>query len=327
MKVKIHNLAIRIFPIVVSFCIIVSFLVYPAFAKVIDYNDYISNVSVNGDNDIVTVCLPAGHNNVWYLKSLSGGTTYKTVQGNSFDSYAELPDIYKALYYPIDPQDLIDILYIPNGTMLNLSILIEADQWIGNNVSASFEIQYYDQTGTNLIGSAIGSAASWDPNSGDKLSVSIALNKLDGACFIKIRVILSRCENTGSYTVTAQDLYFTMSISSMLRLQQETGRTNKLLEQVLDSLNQNSGGAAQDFQDSIVNQDQQLDQMAGIMDSIDRPDAGSINVSIDDYVSPSDMQNVSSILSVLFQSDLLLSMLMILLTMSIAAYVLFGKRG
>lgn len=326
MKVKIHNLAIRIFPIAVSFCLIVSFLVYPAFAKVIDYNDYISNVSVNGDNDIVTVCLPADDMTKWEFKSKDGKQLFNTFYGQNTPSlsFPELK-VYRIIYYPIDFRDLIDITQIPQDTVVNTSISIESEYDIQIS-SAEISVQYYDDNAT-LLTTKIFKNSSFNPTTGDPLTFSFNLSRPDGAKYIRIRYWFNDCNLIGMVRFLAGDLYFTMSINSLLRLQQETGRTNKLLEQVLDSLNQNSDGAAQDFQDSIVNQDQQLDQMAGIMDSIDRPDAGSINVSIDDYVSPSDMQNVSSILSVLFQSDLFLSMLMILLTMSVAAYVLFGKRG
>lgn len=325
MKVTLRKHSKRIFSFIVYFCVIASFLAFPAFAKVIDYNDYISNVSVDGDNDIITVCLPGDDMTKWEFKSKNGSQLFNTFYGQITPTlgFPELK-VYRLIYYPIDSRDLIDITQIPQDTVVNTSISIESEYDIQIS-SAEISVQYYDDNET-LLATNIFKNSSFNPTSGDPLTFSFNLSRPDGAKYIRIRYWLNDCNLIGSVRFLAGDLYFTMSINSLLRLQQETGRTNKLLEQVLDSLNQDSGGAAQDFQDSIANQDQQLDQMVGIMDSIERPDAGSINVSIDDYVSQNDIAAFSPLLTSVFNCPLILEMLLMVLTFALVAYVLFGKR-
>lgn len=99
------------------------------------------------------------------------------------------------------------------------------------------------------------------------------------------------------------------------------------LDEIKDALNSSSGGASSDFVDKVGDQSDQLDHIAGEIDSVDRPDPGDINVSIDNYVTSDDMGQVSSILAALFSSQLFSGYLMILLIMATVAYALFGKRG
>lgn len=80
------------------------------------------------------------------------------------------------------------------------------------------------------------------------------------------------------------------------------------------------------FQDDVSDKDEQLDDMAEVMDSVTKPAIKDINVSVNQYVKPADMQLLATPLSVFFEADLFRSMIIMSILLATVSFTLYGKR-
>ena len=80
------------------------------------------------------------------------------------------------------------------------------------------------------------------------------------------------------------------------------------------------------FQDEVDQKDQQLNDMAAIMESVDQPDLNSVNVSADSYVDATVLAASMSGVTSVIGGPIFLDVIMMSIMMATAGYVLFGKR-
>lgn len=340
----------RILFIGVTVALICSLLVLPVYADV-DYNDYITNIVVDGSNDLVTSTIPADD---VYWSVFRSGVNYYSGDGSAFVTREPLPsmdlaDIYSNWFY-IDPLILSNI---PNATSISGCFNLKLHFSPASNADSDFErtivIHYLSSSGAHISYDVIETERITVPTSGVlgyqfDFPFSYVLDKPDGAAFAYFETrFYFYSGHSGSVTISGSvsDLTLKMSISSLYRLQQQTGKTNQLLEQVEDlladqgktlddilgSLNQDSGGASGQLKDDVAQQGDKLDQMAGVMDSVDRPDPGDINISMDQYISQDDFHVFSPFMQLLWDTPIFMKMLMMLLMVAAVSYVLFGKKG
>lgn len=123
------------------------------------------------------------------------------------------------------------------------------------------------------------------------------------------------------------DVQLVLSIPSLYRQREQGEVTNGLLQDILNALDASSGGAAGDFNNSVGGVTGELGSLGDQLSGVDRPDAGDINTDISDYVDTTTNRQVYGVFSVLWESPMILSMLMITLTLVTCSYVLFGKKG
>lgn len=81
------------------------------------------------------------------------------------------------------------------------------------------------------------------------------------------------------------------------------------------------------FQDKVDQKENELDQMAAVMDSVSKPDISTINVSVDRYVSASDMNTLTAPLAVFFSGNIFAPMIIMSILMATVSFVLYGKKG
>lgn len=86
-------------------------------------------------------------------------------------------------------------------------------------------------------------------------------------------------------------------------------------------------GAASEFQQQVDEQSQQLQDMAGIMDSVEKPALDSFDVSVDSYVSQTDVTALAAPMAVFFEGEIFGSVIMMSILLATAGYVLYGKKG
>lgn len=98
-----------------------------------------------------------------------------------------------------------------------------------------------------------------------------------------------------------------------------------LLADKLDNLIGNSS-TADDFQNTMESQGKELDDLAGELDSVQKPDVDDIEVDLDGLVSIEDVNRNTSVLSSIMSNQIFLPMIMISLTLAFCAYALYGKR-
>lgn len=94
---------------------------------------------------------------------------------------------------------------------------------------------------------------------------------------------------------------------------------------IVDAITGDSS-AADEFQQQIDDSNQQLNDMAQVMDSFTTPDIDSIDIDVGAFVTPSDLNSLSVPMSKLFESSIITTCIMISLILGTVMFVFFGKR-
>lgn len=213
--------------LILSFCIIalVVVMVVPAIAAPLDYNDYITNITVDGDNDIVTVTIPASFSN---FEVYTGGVKYTTV-GSGIDIPVIAEQSVSAYINHIPQGFSVD--NIPSGTLVNISFFCGFDSSFDTpNVLSRY--WYCNSSGSQVTDSVVTNFGK-DGFSG-RVNYSFTINKPSGASSVSVRSDVTGLYPfySGTFELYCYDTILTMSISSLYRLQQESGKTNEILTEV-----------------------------------------------------------------------------------------------
>lgn len=229
-----RKLIVLLSVISILFCVAI-----PCFAADIDYNDYIYNVELDGDNDIVSVSIPVSsltsiNWRVWD-RSASGQPLVAEAYGSSF-SYAYNPS--KTYMLAVAPfyGDFLDLRDIPDGTTITFSYSVTGAAYAGESgIQARVNATYYGSQHQNLhyVNGPVQGGQFFESN-----EVAYTLDKPTGASFGRfgISFVDFTMLGSGTRTVTLDSVTFKFSIASLTRLQQETGRTNKILSQIEDKI-------------------------------------------------------------------------------------------
>ena len=84
--------------------------------------------------------------------------------------------------------------------------------------------------------------------------------------------------------------------------------------------------AGDEFASEMGSQAQEMQGAVDQMNEMTRPSVDDVQVTIDEYVTPDDMAAVGDMVGGLMENPLVLSMVMISLVLSLAAYIVYGKR-
>ena len=96
-----------------------------------------------------------------------------------------------------------------------------------------------------------------------------------------------------------------------------------LLQQLIDGASGQDD--ADEFNDSVSDKTDELNTMAGVMDSVTPPDISKVN--LDQIISPEFVSITTSGLSAILSNQIILTIFMMSMTMSLVGYILFGKKG
>lgn len=262
--------------IMLSCVALVLALAVPCFAvsDFIDPVDYIVSESANGDNNYINVRVPSDVLTITWEKYKSGNWS-NSQKGSSatFPADSTAFDIYTNISPSVDITSLVD------GTTITMQYEVS------NNAVAQprslygrWFFRYLDIDG-NLISDQITTI----DTSGEfnNSFISTTLDKPDNATHMTLYFQWLSVTADSSFTVTVTGLKFSCLVSALQRVQQETGKTNELLDKAIngkveptppefdDSMNQ-----AINKEDSLVNMfpDGTLDNfggnVAGLMDSL-----------------------------------------------------------
>lgn len=95
---------------------------------------------------------------------------------------------------------------------------------------------------------------------------------------------------------------------------------------ILESAIRGDTAPGDSFQDEVDQKDQELDEMAAVMDSVTKPPVDQINVSVDSIVSPADVQLLATPMAVFFDGQIFSQMIIMSILLATVSFVLFGKR-
>lgn len=255
----------RVIPLLSALVVLVCCMVFPASAAplpTVDYNDLITDVVVDGDNDLVTIVLPLD------MVMLEGVDAYGKIIGWCTADHT-LPGIIKADFYYIYRISFFNFRLlaedIPNDTQYTISCEVFDNGGPSTEcyaVEASSRESYWDESGNRLY-YEVNQPMLSNQNMIGVHSFSGTINKPAGTHALELQQYF-----WGLYTMPVESRVFlrvdsfilTFSINSLLRLQQTTGKTNKILTEVKNQLAE-QGKTLDDIRDQndiIIDQNDQI---------------------------------------------------------------------
>lgn len=233
----------------------------------------------------------------------------------------------------------LDLQYIPSGASLNIKLVTQLG---GRNFASQFAdlfIAYVDSTG-KVISHFIEST-SLDVyqmgREGIELIATGSYSFDSVPADAKGFYYLIRC-STGLY---ADSVIPVVTVTSSLVFnyseQNYNIKQNQIIRDKVSNIDKQLGdlitGTPEQNEavDGAVDKMQQagddLKDLGSSMSTVDKPDPGDINVSIDQFVSPGTMLAYTQPFLSLWENPTLLSMLIIVLTLVLVSWVMFGKKG
>lgn len=300
-------------------------------AKNIDYTDYIvADSYVDGVNNLkIRIPIDQFSRPYWLLYNYFTDGLITTYEGDNFywqnSNNLEAVDVVFNAFYTSSTGDYLLITDIPDGSTLSLHYDIHEDFDMDYyTMYVQWRIQYFD-VNYNSLGYQYTESLQADFSGNE---VSVVLSKPEGAIWMRCQVEWSHVswrDSDGEFDLYARAFEFDVSIDAMQREQQLTGQTNKLLEKVNESLNTTVPGASDSINNSNNAQDK-LEAAGDALANVPKPPINNVNSSISGYVPTDSAQQTNSFLGALWESELFMTMIILLLTIGTCSYVLFGKR-
>ena len=249
----------RILPLVLVFALLIPLLVFPASAYA-DYNDYITNITVDGNMDLVTITIPCDELTLSVFNSelesddfaFDGTFEYDFVSGNTY--------FFDFAWFAGDFLSLEDF---PDGTTITYELIqsVKESFFAPLDIIHYFGIDYYDSLGL-FVGGFYADSLDSNFDSDTDFYYARCSTELDKSLGAVCCSFYSGVENfyvdvSQSLTVSAT-IKLTFSISSLYRQQQQTNKVNKILNAVEKKLEQN-GQKLDDVIDKIEQNGDKLD--------------------------------------------------------------------
>lgn len=340
MKINIQKIAYRAIPVLTAFVVLISCVAVPAMAEtvngrtIIDYNDYVSRVVVDGENDIVTISLPP----YMYGVQADDDNGYRYLEAVDLGSLVFEHSASAGVYFPgsVITNTYLDLKNIPDGSVFTNT----GTAWLEVNDLADGVMEGYYYTAVEYFDDrflSVGSQSSSRQNfimtnGADRIDLTwnFTVKAPQGARYC-VTIFMFHIYNTIPKT-TEHVLWYDfaipqlqMSINSLYRLQEQTGKTNELLQNLIDGTpGQNAavGGAVDDMQNAAGELEDMGDQLAGV----EKPNLDNTDISWDAAVPYAAMMAYVAPINALWESPTLLGMLTIVLTLVLISWVFFGKK-
>lgn len=308
----------RVLFLICCVCLIIC-LAAPALAadSYIDPVAYIVSESANGDNNYINVRVPADDLTITWSKRQGGVASYnQTGSSASFPADAVAFDIYTN----ISPR--VDITALVDGTTITMQYQVSNN---GNSqpqaANGRWFFRYLDIDG-NIISDQITTiSASADFNT---TYISTTLDKPDNATHMYLYFQWLGVTAGSSFTVTVTGLKFSCLVSALQRVQQETGKTNELLEKAMNGWEPapTLPPFHDSMQDSFNKEDQIIDQLDpdGVIGDLD-----AIQVTVLDRILL--LANSFQMISLMFQAFLKVPVIEIVAYISLLLGLLASLLG
>ena len=266
--------------------LLVGIMVFPASAverevDILDYNDFITDVTVDGDNDLVTIYIPKEYLSI----RVTDGSKTINSSYHSEKNYIVEADLnagvgYNIIFY-LGYYCRLLLDNIPDETIIHFDLHAETSGSY-DTPSPYYFVDYYGYDDGGYLLSK-GQYVDIDgtgryPIVADRLPIEydLPLSNVWNAesCVIGLSFRGLKPLTDQHFVFTFDGMSMTMSISSLYRLQQETKRTNEILDRVEEELK--SQGKTLD---SVLEQQEQTnekldslpgeigDEMQGVIDS------------------------------------------------------------
>ena len=239
--------------IVLCLVILCSFAL-PTSAAGFDYNDFVTKITVDGDNDIVTVVIPADRQ---YFSVAGVGLSYGSISFSVTEGVS-----YNIGLIPFPGN--MDLSNVPDGTQYTYNFDVDVNRGYETPALTSYNTFYRNGVHVADIPTQIG-IHHFD----GIISVSGTIQRPESSVnelAISLWAYDLKPISSGTMTVRAYDFVMTMSISSLYRLQQQTGKTNEILAEVEKQLAEQGKTL-----DEVLQQQQQTnDKLDDTNDKLDK---------------------------------------------------------
>lgn len=241
MKLKLQKICYRLSAVFAVLAVFSLFFI-PARAEMIDYNDYVTDVEVDGENDLVTVRIPAEMSYVYIFKKVfeDGEPKWVSVKegyGGKLSYKFENLVEYRVTVYPLGYRSGdhgLLLKYIPVGTTIYSGFGFDMYGYWGATNTPTIKVNYYYLTEGSpkysyVKTNNLGRSEDW-PFFID----SYTIESVDNTDLLNIEFFGSGFyfEDQELTNVIVEDTLMVFSISSLIRQQQLTGKTNELLKEV-----------------------------------------------------------------------------------------------
>lgn len=328
----------------------------------LDYNDFITDVTVDADNDIVTVNIPVKYSRITLTGS--DGSVYHSFDGKLEAALGAGVDVtYSCSVFGNSRDYPISYENIPSDTVVDFSFSVSYDGFTQGFTTPNISAGYYTLNANgNVIAQRTKSLGAW--NYGDLISTSFTIVRDQRASGFVSFVVLNPIQmfvEEPNFSVNLESYTLTMSISSLYRLQEETGKTNELLQLISEKLDQmhdenlnwferiwkaitdgfnavldaigniigissEDKQAAEDFKNDAIDKSEKLEGAVDAMGSVNKPPADQVQVGMDTFL-PSDGGNyVTQTMNVIVANPIVSQQLTIVVVIMFASFVLFGKK-
>lgn len=207
---------------------LIGLLVFPAGAAGVDYNDLISNIVVDGDNDLVTVSVPSEYMTITIYEPATYTYLFADVASSATVSLTA-EHYYSVVVRAFEFEHLL-LNNIPDNTMTAIVFSVDStsgyetpllttmwDFWDSRDVYLSSDLVTHSNTPLYGVFSVDGPLS----KPSGAFSGCVSLN------YSNFSPLFSR-----DYTFKVESFDLVFSISSLYRLQQQTGKTNEILTEV-----------------------------------------------------------------------------------------------
>ena len=254
--------------LVISLCVVLlsAVFVFPASASNIDYNDLISNIEVDGDNDLVTITVPSDYILTQIVDGVSGQALV-TNSGPTASYPVASGHPYTIIFYAFqNGTDHLLLENIPNFTFVDYHFSVSSPSGLGYETPSVFSDWYYFDSSSSYLSMSRTEHGN-QVLTGDHFYtqfISKPSGTVSGSCNFTFYHLTPL--SSGDLSVRLKSLTLTFTISSLYRLQQETGRTNTILKEV---------------ERQLADQGQTLDDVLGVQQDTNNKLDGIINDKVD----------------------------------------------
>lgn len=326
-------------------------LACPAFAEEINYRDYVTHVDVDGDNDLVTVSIPAE----WCEGQIvyGDGTELREWLGPSFcwdftdsvSSYDKLRvyiapfgTAYGSWDYDYGNGRYLSTSNIPSGTTFNIDFAIRLES-TNNDISyKSNDFRSYSVDDSRaILYSKYFPTPTTDSDGWLNFSFAGDIPTDSDGWFPFMMVYMNGQLPGGIFEFELRNFEINLSISALYRINETTQENNALLREVKRQLAE-QGKTMDDILNGTPEQNEVVgnisgaltdkgDQLGGLVDDIQTEKPALDSVDVDSIIPQTGITTLSGAISPIAENPLIIKILVMVGTLLLVSYVLFGKRG
>lgn len=339
-------------PILSAVVIFLSCFSFSANAAALNYRDYEKYVTVEGDKDLVTLEFPIDEWTSWYFatsdlsyREQGRGTSFslEPILQNNLQNFMLMLAPFGGASFSYGPMDIpghyLSSVNIPSDATWSLKLDIFFDDRASTLHLTKANVRNWYVTGSscNIV----------DEKASDSLTavsegvweMSYSGDFVPGYDGWFPQFLLRFSSFPAGISFTLRSFQVTMSISSLYRLQEQSGQTNELLEDVNRQLEE-QGKTMNDILNGTPEQNESANNAAGVLGDkgeqlgdlagaihADKPNLDSVNTNVGDLVPSNGLNTLTSAISPIANNELVIKVLIMVATLILVSYVLFGKKG